>query len=265
MRRLIVNADDFGFTRDVNAGIVEAHTRGILTATTLMANGDAFDDAVALSRAVPSLDVGVHLVMVQGMSVLDPARELPATVGDLVKTVWRGELAVYEEARAQVSKIVAAGIRPSHIDTHKHTHLLPPVLKAVARVAREFEIPWVRRPFDYGIDGSVKWQKRAVALGMRVMAPRFAREFAGLRMTDYFAGFQVTGTLDAGSLARTLRRLPEGLTEFMCHPGILGPELRVAKTRLKESRAVELAALVAPETRELVRELGLELGNYRSS
>lgn len=265
MRRLIVNADDFGFTRDVNAGIVEAHTYGILTATTLMANGDAFDDAVALARAVPSLDVGVHLVMVQGMSVLDPARELPGTVSDLVKTLWRGELSVYEEARAQVSKIVAAGIRPSHIDTHKHTHLLPPVLKAVARVAREFEIPWVRRPFDYGIDGSVKWQKRAVALGMRVMAPGFARELAGLRMTDYFAGFQVTGTLDARSLGRTLRRVPEGLTEFMCHPGILGAELRASKTRLKESRAVELTALVAPETRELVRELGLELGNYRSS
>ena len=70
--RLIVNADDFGFTRDVNEGIVEAHRHGILTATTLMANGDAFDHAVALARENPSLDVGCHLVLVQGKSVLDP-------------------------------------------------------------------------------------------------------------------------------------------------------------------------------------------------
>src|SRR5947208_16875705 len=116
-RQLIVNADDFGFTRDVNAGIIEAHRNGILTATTLMANGDAFDDAVRLARETPSLDVGCHLVLVQGRSVLDPARELPRTVGELVKALLRGRLPVYKEAVAQIRKLKRAGIQPTHINT----------------------------------------------------------------------------------------------------------------------------------------------------
>jgi predicted glycoside hydrolase/deacetylase ChbG (UPF0249 family) len=262
-RQLIVNADDFGFTRDVNEGIVEAHRYGILTATTLMANGDAFEDAVALARQTPSLDIGCHLVLVQGRSVLDPSRLLPANLTDLVRALIRRELPVYEELAAQVRRIAATGIRPSHLDTHKHTHLLPPVLEAVARIAREFEIPWVRRPFDFGINGGARTMKRAVALGIRAMRPRFASALDGLRTTDYFAGFQITGALNEGSLAATLRRLPEGLTEFMCHPGKLGPELRNAATRLKECRAIELAALLSPDTRRVIEQRGIQLVNYR--
>ena len=257
-RRLIVNADDFGFTRDVNAGIVEAHRHGILTATTLMANGDAFEDAVALAAQTPSLDIGCHLVLVQGRSVLSPEHKLPETLKDLVHALVRRELPVYEEIAAQVRKILAAGIRPSHLDTHKHTHLLPPVLEAVARAAHEFSIPWVRRPFDFGTDGGAPLVKRLVAVGMRVMQPGFA----GLRSTDYFAGFQITGTLNEVSLARTLERLPNGLTEFMCHPGFLGPELRAAATRLKESRKIELAALLSPGIRRIIEQRGIELVNF---
>jgi predicted glycoside hydrolase/deacetylase ChbG (UPF0249 family) len=263
--RLIVNADDFGFTRDVNAGIVEAHRYGILTATTLMANGDAFDDAVALAAENPSLDIGCHLALVQGRSVRDPARELPASLPDLLRALLRGEVPVYDEIAAQVRKILAAGIRPSHLDTHKHTHLLPPVLDAVARAAHEFGIPWVRRPFDFGIDGKVAPAKQLVALGMRAMRPRFAPALRGLRTTDHFAGFQITGSLDEDSLARTLERLPAGLTEFMCHPGRSGPELRGAATRLKESRQVELAALLSPRTRRVIEQRGIELLNYRQA
>ncbi len=262
-RRLIVNADDFGFTRDVNAGIVQAHRHGILTATTLMANGDAFDDAVALARETPTLDIGCHLVMVQGRSVLDPSREMPATLKDLIFALGRGEIPVYDEIAAQVRKIIAAGIQPSHLDTHKHTHLLPPVLEAVAKVAREFQIPWVRRPFDFGIDAKAQVTKRLVAMVMRIMRPRFASALEGLRTTDHFAGFQITGTLNDGSLAETLEKLPPGLTEFMCHPGRLGPELRNAKTRLKESREIELAALLSPRTRQLCEQHGIQLINYR--
>jgi predicted glycoside hydrolase/deacetylase ChbG (UPF0249 family) len=263
--RLIVNADDFGFTRDVNAGIVEAHRSGILTATTLMANGDAFEDAIALAAEHPTLDIGCHLVLVQGRSVVDPSRSLPRNLKELVQALLRREVPVYEEVSAQVRKIMAAGIRPSHLDTHKHTHLLPPVLEAVARAAREFGIPWVRRPFDFGIDSGAQWTKRAVTLGMRVMRPGFASALDGLRTTDHFAGFQITGTLNEDSLAQTLERLPAGLTEFMCHPGRLGPELRGAETRLKESRELELAALLSPRARTVMEQRGIELLNYRQA
>ena len=163
--RLIVNADDFGFTRDVNAGIVEAHRHGILTATTLMANGDAFDDAVRLARENPTLDIGCHWCWCRAAACSIPAGNCPrACTAPRCGRCCGGELPVYEELAAQVRKIIAAGIHPSHLDTHKHTHLLPPVLDAVARVAQEFGIPWVRRPFDFGIDAQVRARQNAASL-----------------------------------------------------------------------------------------------------
>ena len=260
--RLIVNADDFGFTRDVNEGIIEAYRNGILTATTLMANGAAFEHAVELAHETPSLDVGCHLVLVQGRSVLDPSRDLPATVTDLIRALLRGKFSIYDEIAAQIQKVARAGIRPTHIDTHKHTHLFPPVLDAVARVAHEFRIPWVRRPFDFGIDRTARITKSAVAIGMRATRPGFARALRSLKTTDHFTGFQITGTLNARNLIDTLERLPEGLTEFMCHPGKLGPELRAATTRLKESREIELAALVSREARDVIERRGIKLVSY---
>src|SRR5947208_1148267 len=137
MKRLIVNADDFAFTRDVNQGIVEAHREGILTATTIMATGPAFDDAVRLAIENPTLDIGCHLVLVG-----EPP--FPSTVAKLVQAIALGRIKIYEELLAQIERILAAGIEPTHLDTHKHTHLLPPVLNAVARLSEEFKIPWVR-------------------------------------------------------------------------------------------------------------------------
>ena len=142
MKYLIPNADDFGYTRDVNEGIIHAHRQGILTATTLMATGAAFDDAVALTRENPTLDVGVHLVLVG-------SEGFPPTVAHLMQQIARRRIRIYDELAAQVRKVQSAGIQPTHLDTHKHTHLLPPVLDAVAPVSEEYKIPWVRRPFDF--------------------------------------------------------------------------------------------------------------------
>ena len=254
-KRLVVNADDFGFTRDVNAGIVEAHRSGILTATTLMATGDAFDDAVRLAREIPSLDIGCHLVLVG-------APGFPGTIPELVRSVALGRIKIYEELVRQVRRIADAGLNPTHLDTHKHTHLLPPVLDAVARISEEFRIPWVRRPFDFPLQpGGVGWTNRM----MRLMGGRFGSALARhhCRSTDWFAGFRLTGKYRTGDLAELIRALPDGVTEFMCHPGHCGPELRSARTRLKESREAELRALTAPEVRDALAEAGVTLTNYR--
>ena len=265
MKRLIVNADDFGFTRDVNSGIVEAHRRGILTATTLMANGAAFDDAVRLSRECPALDIGCHLVLVGGESLLEPGRKFPRSVGEMLRAVGSRRLRPYDELRAQVLKILDAGVRPSHFDTHKHTHLFPPVLDAVARLAEEFKVRWVRRPFDLPLTpAGTPLSVRVVSRGLGVVRSRFHRVLAshGCRTTDHFAGFQMTGRLDANSVVSLLRELPAGLTEFMTHPGHHGPELEAARTRLKASRALELAALTSAEVRSALNEFGIQLTRY---
>jgi chitin disaccharide deacetylase len=240
LKSLIINADDFGFTRDVNEGIVKAHREGVVTSTTLMATGDAFDDAVRLALETPTLDVGCHLVLVQGRSVLDGSG-LPETPVRLL--FQRGD--AYAELRAQIQKILAAGIRPTHLDSHKHTHLLPAVFRAVVRLAREFSIPYIRRPLP-----SIDFYRRVA-------------QASGVRMTDHLLGFRLTGTLTEDTLAAALERLPDGETEFLCHPGLLGPELAQADTRLKESRVRELEALTSPRIRALLSAKGVRLGPFQ--
>ena len=233
-RILIVNADDFGFTRGVNQGIVEAHTKGILTATTLMAEGRAFEDAVELARAYPTLDVGVHLV-------LWPDGDLPQRLPSFLRQALSLSTAEVEGLfTRQVEKVLAAGITPSHLDTHKHTHILPHVWKAMVAVAERFKILWIRRslsPIPYPPSPS--------------------------RRTDHFVGVRLTGKMDRESLLAALRRLRPGVTELMCHPGHCDADLQSAPTRLKQSRQVELEALTAPETRALLVENAVELTNFR--
>jgi predicted glycoside hydrolase/deacetylase ChbG (UPF0249 family) len=220
-----------------------------------MANGPAFADAVRLAKETPALDIGCHLVLVG-----EPP--YPPTLTKLVAAVGLGRIRIYEELAAQVRRIQDSGLAPTHLDTHKHTHVLPQVLDAVARISDEFRIPWVRRPFDYpGQPGGVDWKNRLMRLGSRTSIRVLARH--GCRSTDWFAGFGITGNYDAGKLAALIRALPEGSTEFMCHPGVCGADLRSARTRLKESREAELRALISAEVREAVREVGVKLVTYR--
>ncbi len=255
-----MNADDFGYTPDVNDGIIEAHRNGILTATTLMANGNAFDHAVGLARKTPTLDIGGHLTLIEGEALT--GGRLPSGFVQLLQALASKKLSPYAEFAAQVRKIKAAGIEPTHLDTHKHTHLLPPVLEAVAKVAREFGIKWVRRPFDFEPSGRPGPTRMLAALAMRTQWARFETTLAGCRITDRFMGFALTGQIGPSDLEQTLRRVPDGFTEFMCHPGYCREELRATGTRLRESRERELEALVSPAVRRVVDDRGIILTGF---
>ncbi len=286
MRRLIVNGDDFGYTRGVNAGILRAFQYGILTSTTLMAMGDAFDDAIRLARENPRLGVGCHLVLVAERAVApresiptlaDRDGRLPGSLRTLVGRLALGRIRqadIERELRAQISRITAAGIRPTHVDTHKHTHLYPRVMAAVARVAAEFGIRAARNPYEdlrtllgkNGENGTKQGGRgrslTALAAGMgRAGFLRRARA-SGLRTPDHFCGFAWTGDLTAERLVRWLDRLPEGTTELMCHPGHNDEELARKATRLKRERERELAALTAPEVRQAVERRGIRLAHF---
>lgn len=236
MTRLIVNADDFGFTAGVNEGILRAHLEGIVTATTLMACGAAFEHAVEVARSTPSLDVGVHLVLWPAEEGLP--RRLPAF---LRRALSSSTVEIEKEFARQVEKVVAAGIAPSHLDTHKHVHLLPWVMKALARVAARFGIAWVRRPVA----------RRQVTA-------------QGLQAPDHFIGLRLTGRMTRERLLARLGRLRPGLTELMCHPGLCDEELRRAPTRLKQERQVELEALTSPEVRQLLERKQIQLTSFRA-
>lgn len=285
MKELILNADDFGYTKGVNEGIIRAHRDGILTSTTLMANGPAFDDAVESARACPNLGIGCHLVLTGGFSVAprqeipslaDREGRLPESLAVLVTRLSIGSIRTKEmerELRAQLEKIRQAGIKPTHVDTHKHTHVHPRVMSAVGRVAREFGVTRVRNPVENLRDS---WRtarsenagllgNMAASLAVRSVGAWF-RSIArknGLHWPDHFLGMVLTGRMSAAALCRLIDTLPDGRTEIMLHPGICDSELVDSGSRLRMQRQLEMEALVAPEAKKAIEANGVRLITYR--
>lgn len=285
MKELILNADDFGLTQGINRGIIRAHREGILTSATLMATGPAFNHAVEQARANPTLGVGCHLVLTGGSaaaphgqipSLVDENGRLPQSLTVLVTNVTTGRVPPIEietELRAQIEKIRRAGIEPSHLDTHKHTHAHPTIMNALGRVAQQSGITRVRNPVE---DLRDSWRSNrsdgintvrnlaaaatvsAVASGFRVIANKYA-----LRSPDHFLGLAVTGQLGAGALCRLIDALDEGQSEIMLHPGICDDDLARTGSRLQRQRETEMEGLLAPEVRRAVEERGVRLISYR--
>lgn len=285
MKRLIVNADDFGYTRGVNAGIIQGFREGIITSTTIMANGEAFEDAVEQARKNPGLGVGCHLVLVGGKAVApkpqigglaDENGNLPESLGALVSKLVSNRVKLSEivsEMRAQVQKVVSSGLRPTHFDSHKHTHTHPRVMEALVRVAGEFQISRVRKPYeDLGCllrpmngQGWGSWGQRAAALASYASAPRFRRITSahGMTLPAHFWGIAATGRLNVSAILAMIQRMPEGTNELMCHPGHYDSELERSRTRLKRERETELQALTHPAVREALKTEQVQLISFR--
>jgi hopanoid biosynthesis associated protein HpnK len=285
VRQFIVNADDFGFTSGVNRAIVEAHQHGIVTSATLMARAPASAEAVQLAHATPSLSIGCHFVLVDGEPVADRIR-VPSLVrsgtADFHPTLARLALhsllrkldtdEVETETTAQIRWLQSNGIAVSHLDTHKHAHVLPAVLAGVLRAARACGIRAVRNPFEppwsFSLRpevSSMEQRKRQVAVrAFRIWEPSFheAVKKAGLLTTDGTLGIAVTGCLDAHLFRRIIENMPVGTWEFVCHPGHVDDALRHSRTRLRESRARELEVLTSSEIRRILAEHDVQLISY---
>ncbi len=279
MRRLIVNADDFGLTSGVNRGIVEAHSRGIVTSATLMASGRKFDEAASLVSQVPHLSVGCHVVLVDGVPTMQPAavRCLLANGGEnfrqslmqFAAKAVTGRLdsgQIEAEITAQVQKLQATGIRVSHLDSHKHTHMFPAVFKPLLRAAKACGVRAVRNPFEPLVFATSGNWKRKFKLGV---LGRYRNNFtaalteAGMRTPDGCIGIVATGGLTLESFTTLIENLPEGTWEFVSHPGYNDAELDAVTTRLRDSRNKELGILTSPRVRELIHREGIKLISYR--
>ncbi len=283
MRRLIVNADDFGFTSGVNRAIVEAHLRGVVTSSTLMANGPAFEEAVELAKTAPKLSVGCHIVLTDGQPVLDSKR-LPSLTRALqfrdgmmafAARAIAGRMDAEEitaEATAQIRKIQSAGIAVSHFDSHKHTHLFPKILRPLLRAAKACGINALRNPFGPRLplrscDLLARpnlWTRYAELRVLNRFAGKFreAVDHEGFATPDGTLGIVVTGALDETLFHAIARSIPQGTWEFVCHPGYLDSDLQTAETRLRESRETELRLLTLPSARNVLLQEGIELISY---
>ena len=294
--RLIVNADDFGYTEGVNRAVLELHQARAVTSTTLMATGAAFEDALSClpQASDQTLGIGCHVVLVDGRPVL-PAAELPSltapttrahaaaierselhtfraeeppllgsrfrpTLGRFVADLLCGRIREAEiecEAIAQIRLLQGRGIRVTHLDTHKHTHIFARVLRPLLRAALHCGVRAIRNPFEPA------WSLRATPDApllrrtevrlLTLLRPEFKRLVveAGLRTTDGAVGVLATGTLDArtleklieAALSEALAVSPDATWELVCHPGYHDASLNAQATRLVAARETERAAL----------------------
>jgi hopanoid biosynthesis associated protein HpnK len=285
VRRLIINADDFGLTVGVNRAIVEAHQRGVVTSATMMANASAMQDAVARAREA-GLSVGCHVVLIDGAPMLPPKAVSSLLVGDgagaRFRDGWVGfasralrkrldEDQIAAEVEVQIRKIQQT-LRVTHVDSHKHVHRLPPVLRPMLAAAKACGVRAVRNPFAPLKPLAMAHLARRPRLWTRYSEVKLLRRFsqsfrhtiaeAGMITTDGTFGIVATGALDQQLFAAIVGSLPEGTWELVCHPGYCDEELRSVRTRLRESREQELHVLTSEAARRAIETAGVKLISY---
>ncbi len=276
MKKLIVTGDDFGLAEPVNEAIVEAHRSGILTAASLMVSGAAAPDAVRRAHAVPSLRVGLHLVLVEGRPVLPPAK-VPDLVGadgcfsrHLVRSGFR--YFFHPRVRAQLEAEITAqyeafretGLLLDHVNAHNHMHLHPTVLSSLIRIGRDYGIRSVRFPYEPPLR-SWRASRRALfsklawwgflAPWLAIMKCRLHRE--GVQTNDYIFGMADSGHLARELLIRLLGQVPTGITEIYSHPAARRcPEIDLTMPDYRHEE--EFAALTDPGVLEALKGNGID-------
>ena len=270
MRRLLVVGDDLGLAPGVNAGIAAAYRDGILTSASLLANTPYFEDTLALARDLPGLKIGIHLTLVAGKPLLSAA-EIPSLLGrhGSFRPSWRqflpawlaGRVRVEEaraEWRAQIAWVLKAGIRPAHLDSHQHLHLLPGLWRVALELGSEFGIPRIRVVREPGpLPPGTPLSRRLVRGGLAALSP--SRPLAPpMHACEHCFGIARTGCVDLPTLLEILRRLPEGDSELITHPGL--PDEKLLRDYPWGYRwAEETRALTSEEAKREVVRLGIVL------
>lgn len=278
-KQLIINADDFGIHPAVNEAVRKAATEGILTSTSLMAGGDAFDEAVEMARSMPSLGIGIHLTLVGGIKPVLPPSEVPSLTwdngvfchdyGKLIVRDLEGKISlseVYAEWDAQIQKIMNTGLPVTHMDGHQHMHMWPHFYPIARDLAKKYHISCMRVPDEdvlFGMkDGHIiRWAaKNGLSLLSRMHRSDLKKNH--VRTNDHFFGMLYGGHLSPERFAKFILQTKPGITEIMCHPS--------ADTRAMEDTfhwgyhgEDELAGLLADINRELIAKKQISLISYR--
>jgi len=270
----VVTADDFGAAEPVNEAVERAHLQGVLTAASLMVGAPAAADAVARARRLPSLRVGLHLVLVEGRPMSDPAAVSRLTGAD---GRFRSDMAALgaeiflrpgvrrqleAEILAQFQAYAATGLPLDHVNTHKHYHLHPSVLSAILRIGRAFGLRALRTPVEpravlAQVEPQAQLPPAWITAPWAALGRRRARR-AGLRTPDQVFGLQWSGAMTAQRLCGLVRRLPSGLSEIYLHPATQAYPGSAPGYRYLE----EFQALVDPDVVAAARAEGLALGGY---
>ena len=277
MKQLIVNADDLGLTTGVNRGILRAYQDGIVTSASLLVTGNAFEEAVALARQNPGLDVGLHLALVEERAVLgrevlptlvDETGQFPRTSGEFLRRAFLGRIRwdeVEREISAQIARFQETGLRLSHLDSHQHLHMFPPVFQIVSRLTGGMNNVWIRNPAGpWRKSPGIRMGRWIQQLGLNLACLSARGSYAAplLQMPDGMYGFEVSGCLTRPVLEQILRKIPDGLYELICHPGEGDAETQTRYSHWRYHWAEELGALTAPGTRVVLEQQGIALTSF---
>lgn len=277
LKQLLVNADDFGLTEGITDGIIAAHQDGIVTSTSIIAGGSAFDYAVTRAMANQALGIGVHLTLVEERAVSDPRDistlagpngKLPRSYRELLMGLLRGRVRgehVELELRAQVLKCFKAGLMPTHLDSHQHLHTMPSILHTVVRIAEEFHIRGLRLARDLPPRRAAFWHNGYLPKTVLCMMARWdalSLRSQSFHICDRMRGLFESGGLQERQLLSILKQLPEGTTELVCHPGKADLQSRTAYGDWNYDWETELNALTSPAVRNMLRSQNIQLISY---
>ncbi len=274
MKGLIVTADDFGAAREVNDAVEGAHRRGILTTASLMVSSPAAADAVARARRMPSLRVGLHVVLVEGRPILPAAavtrlvdcngafRTDMVALGTVISFSKRARRQLAAEITAQFEAFLATGLPLDHCNAHKHFHLHPRVGELIAAIGGRFGLRAARVPLEplavlRRIEPRTPWAPAPLTIPFALLLRRRFRA-AGLLSADRVFGLRWSGRMTAQRLAGLIRCLPDGLSEIYLHPATGHYAGAEPGYRYRE----EFLALMAPDVVDATRDTSLRLGGF---
>lgn len=272
---VIINADDFGFSEGVSRGILRAHLQGVVTSTTVAANMPAAGPSLSLLRDAPRLGVGVHLNCTQGPPLSDLGRAMLAgpdgrmnftAMGVIIACLWQPRLvkAIEAEFDAQIRWALDHGLKPTHLDSHRHSHAFCPIFKAAAGLARRYDIAFIRRHRERlpGAWPACPRKQRRVSAVLNIVGAINHRHGGPMAATSGTWGIAHTGQIDAAWLTQAAASVGAGVTEIMVHPGQGGGDLDASTTRLLDSRRIELEALCDASVARAFEEHGVRRINY---
>ncbi len=270
MKWLIVNADDFGLSAARNAGIMEAHRRGIVTSASMLVYAAGYREAVKMARLMPELDIGLHLNLSEGEPLVLGHKTLAGEDGRFLgkeESRRRARERLFDpdeveaETEAQIDALQQAGLKVTHLDGHQHLHVYGALAEPISKAASRRGIRCFRAPADKlvppGFDDAARLsQVEEYAQATFRSVPVYAR--ARMRSTESFGGVALSGRLDSEGLLQALRNLPQGLTELMVHPGNAEAESGFSGP----DRRREVDALTDPRVRQALKDLEIQLTHF---
>lgn len=265
MKYLIVTADDLGITESINEGIAKACREGIVNSVSVIPTGEAFEGALKVINGLGLKEIGAHLALTETKPLLNSSKFYKDHNRFFLDIFLKrpDPDAIYKELKAQIELLNSAGIKITHINSHEHIHIIPQMLDIFIRLAKEYDIPAIRFPAGDRPPAALSVKENYKSFVLNYFAGRIKDnlDVSGLSHTDFFFGLIDAGRLTEEKLIRMMDNMKDGVTELVCHPGFLSPEV-LDRYKWHIGAEGELFALISHRVRNAVKNNGIKLISF---